>query len=60
MTTVDSDTLLTPKQVARKLGVSVETLNVWRASKRRAWYHIPNVRLMASLFAMTVAASTMT
>ena len=26
--------LLTPQQVAKILGVSVETLNVWRATKR--------------------------
>ena len=42
MTNVDIDRLLTPNQVARKLGVSVETLNVWRATKR---YNLPYVKV---------------
>ena len=33
--------LLTPKQVSRILGISVETLNVWRATKR---YNLPYVK----------------
>jgi len=33
--------LLTPRQVSRILGVSVETLNVWRATKR---YNLPYVK----------------
>lgn len=35
------DKLLTPHQVARILGVGVETLNVWRATKR---YNLPYVK----------------
>lgn len=33
--------LLTPQDVSRLLGVSVETLNVWRATKR---YPLPYVK----------------
>ena len=33
--------LLTPQQVSRILGISVETLNVWRATKR---YNLPYVK----------------
>lgn len=41
MNTLDLYSLLTPKQVAWKLGVSVETLNVWRATRR---YNLPYVK----------------
>lgn len=41
MTTSLSERLLTPDQVAEHLGVSVETLNVWRATKR---YDLPYVK----------------
>lgn len=34
--------LLTPQQVASILGVSVETLNVWRATKR---YQLPYTKI---------------
>lgn len=34
--------LLTPIQVAKILGVSVETLNVWRATKR---YKLPYTKI---------------
>ena len=34
--------LLTPQQVAKILGVSVETLNVWRATKR---YNLPYTKI---------------
>ena len=33
--------LLTPKEVAEILGISVETLNVWRSTKR---YPLPYVK----------------
>ena len=33
--------LMTPEQVAEYLGVSIETLNVWRCTKR---YNLPNVK----------------
>ncbi len=33
--------LLTPKEVSRILGISVETLNVWRATNR---YQLPYVK----------------
>jgi excisionase family DNA binding protein len=33
--------LLTPEEVAEYLGVSVETLNVWRCTKR---YNLPYVK----------------
>lgn len=41
MATTLSTRLLTPCQVAEHLGVSVETLNVWRATKR---YDLPYVK----------------
>lgn len=34
--------LLTPQQVAKILGISVETLNVWRATKR---YKLPYTKI---------------
>lgn len=34
--------LLTPRQVAEILGVTVETLNVWRATKR---YNLPYTKI---------------
>ena len=34
-------TLMTPEQVADYLGVSVETLNVWRCTKR---YNLPYIK----------------
>lgn len=33
--------LMTPEQVAEYLGVSIETLNVWRCTKR---YNLPYVK----------------
>ena len=38
--------LLTPKQVAEILGVSVETLNVWRATKRYNLKYVKSGRLV--------------
>ena len=35
------DKLLTPEQVANILGVSVNTLNVWRCTKR---YNLPYIK----------------
>lgn len=37
----NNDKLLTPGQVAEVLGVTIETLNVWRATKR---YNLPYVK----------------
>lgn len=37
----NGDRLLTPSEVAEMLGVSVETLNVWRATRR---YPLPYVK----------------
>ena len=37
-----SDKLLTPSEVSEMLGVSVETLNVWRATKR---YNLPYTKV---------------
>lgn len=34
--------LMTPKEVSAYLGVSVETLNVWRCTKR---YNLPHVKV---------------
>ena len=42
MNTKDLNSLLSPKQVARQFGVSVETLNVWRTTKR---YNLPYVKV---------------
>lgn len=42
MTTATLQNLLTPPQVAEILGVSVETLNVWRATKR---YKLPYTKI---------------
>ena len=42
MNTNNDDRLLTPIEVAEMLRVSVETLNVWRATKR---YKIPYVKI---------------
>ena len=41
MTALFPQTLLTPEQVSECLGVSVETLNVWRCTKR---YNLPYVK----------------
>ena len=41
MTSLFPQILLTPEQVAECLGVSVETLNVWRCTKR---YNLPYVK----------------
>ncbi len=38
----DNNQLLTPPEVAKLLQVSVETLNVWRATKR---YRIPYTKI---------------
>ena len=37
-----NETLLTPEQVAGFLGVSPETLNVWRCTRR---YHLPYIKV---------------
>lgn len=41
MPNVFPSNLMTPEQVADYLGVSVETLNVWRCTKR---YNLPYVK----------------
>lgn len=41
MAPVFKSNLMTPEQVAEYLGVSVETLNVWRCTKR---YNLPYVK----------------
>lgn len=41
MTAIFPQTLMTPDQVAAYLGVSVETLNVWRCTKR---YNLPYIK----------------
>lgn len=41
MTTPFTTNLMTPEQVAGYLGVSIETLNVWRCTKR---YNLPYVK----------------
>ena len=41
MNMADNKSLLTPAQVAEFLGVSIETLNVWRATNR---YKLPYVK----------------
>ncbi len=41
MTSPFQNNLLTPDQVADYLGVSVETLNVWRCTKR---YNLPYIK----------------
>ena len=41
MTTQFKTNLMTPEQVAEYLGVSNETLNVWRCTKR---YNLPYVK----------------
>lgn len=41
MTKVFPSNLMTPDQVAAYLGVSVETLNVWRCTKR---YNLPYIK----------------
>lgn len=41
MAPVFKSNLMTPEQVADYLGVSVETLNVWRCTKR---YNLPYVK----------------
>jgi len=38
--------LLTPKQVSEILGVSVETLNIWRATKRYPLAYVKSGRLV--------------
>ena len=40
------DKLLTPEEVASILGVSVNTLNVWRCAKR---YNLPYIKLGRSV-----------
>ncbi|PCJ09737.1 MAG: hypothetical protein COB16_03340 [Rhodobacteraceae bacterium] len=42
MTEIFSTNLLTPEQVSDYLGVSVETLNVWRCTKR---YNLPYLKV---------------
>jgi excisionase family DNA binding protein len=41
MTKLFPTNLMTPEDVSRYLGVSVETLNVWRCTKR---YNLPYVK----------------
>ena len=41
MASVFQSNLMTPEQVAEYLGVSTETLNVWRCTKR---YNLPYVK----------------
>jgi excisionase family DNA binding protein len=41
MTQLFPKTLMTPDEVATYLGVSVETLNVWRCTKR---YNLPYIK----------------
>jgi excisionase family DNA binding protein len=41
MTAIFPAILMTPEQVAEVLGVSVETLNIWRSTKR---YNLPYVK----------------
>lgn len=41
MAPIFKSNLMTPEQVADYLGVSVETLNVWRCTKR---YNLPYVK----------------
>ncbi|MEP5599036.1 helix-turn-helix domain-containing protein [Parasphingorhabdus sp.] len=41
MTTPFKPNLMTPEQVGEYLGVSIETLNVWRCTKR---YNLPYVK----------------
>ena len=41
MTTQDTQKLLTPEQAAEILGMHVNTLNVWRATKR---YNLPYIK----------------
>jgi len=41
MTKLFPKTLMTPDEVANYLGVSVETLNVWRCTKR---YNLPYIK----------------
>jgi excisionase family DNA binding protein len=41
MITPFKSNLMTPEQVAEYLGVSVETLNVWRCTKR---YNLPYIK----------------
>jgi excisionase family DNA binding protein len=41
MTSPFPQILMTPEQVAECLGISVETLNVWRCTKR---YNLPYVK----------------
>jgi len=38
--------LLTPQQVAQILGVNIETLNVWRATKRYDLKYVKSGRLV--------------
>ena len=42
--------LLTPQQVGEILGVSVETLNVWRATKRYNLKYVKSGRLVRYRF----------
>ena len=41
MTSTFKPNLMTPEQVAKYLGISTETLNVWRCTKR---YDLPYVK----------------
>lgn len=41
MAKLNSNNLLKPEQVAEYIGVSVDTLNVWRCTKR---YNLPYVK----------------
>lgn len=42
----DASRLLTPNQVAEILGVDVETLNVWRTTKRYKLHYVKAGRLV--------------
>ena len=42
MPTVFTNPLMTPEQVAEYLGLEVETLNVWRCTKR---YNLPYTKI---------------
>jgi len=41
-----TDQLLTPTQVAKHLGISIETLNVWRATNRYPLAYVKVGRLV--------------
>lgn len=39
---MNNDKLMTPQEVATFIGVSIETLNVWRATRR---YRLPYIKV---------------